>query len=130
MSSKNINPRDLKPGPIRRASLQPELTLRIEVTRTTLAEVFPISADEWLDGFLRDLHPELEIAWWERVARCYTGFTTRETLTDKQKRAVFKIIFGVFSGVEAKDLASDMAELSEALVEELLAICAEHALLP
>ena len=30
-----------------------------------------------------------------------------------QKHAAFKIIFGVFSGLQAKNLASDVAELTE-----------------
>jgi hypothetical protein len=127
MSSNKINPKDLRPGPIRHPRLAPALTLRIEVVRTTLAEVCPISCEEWLDGFQRDQHPEREIIWWERVARCYTGFTAKETLSSQQKQAAFKVMFGLFSGLPAKDIVADAAGLSEFLIDELVAICSQNA---
>jgi hypothetical protein len=80
MSSKKINPKDLKPGPLRHAQLAPPLANRIEAVRATLAEVCPISREEWMDGFQRDQHPERETMWWERrVARCFTDFAAKET---------------------------------------------------
>jgi hypothetical protein len=127
MSSNKVNPEDLRPGPIRHARLAPALTLRIEAVRTTLAEVCPISREEWLDGFQRDQHPERAIIWWERVARCYTGFTAKETLSSKEKQAAFKVMFGLFSGLQAKDIVADAAALSESLIDELVAICSQNA---
>jgi hypothetical protein len=126
MSSKPVNPKDLTPGPIRHPHLSPALAIRIEAVRTTLAEVCPISHDEWVDGFQRDRNPEREIVWWERVARCYAGFTAKATLSSTEKQAAFKVIFGLFSGLEAKGIVADAAVLSETLIDELLAICAQN----
>jgi len=127
MSSENINPKDLKAGPVRHPSLSPVLAIRIEAVRATLAEVCPISREEWLDGFQRDQHPEREIMWWERVARCYTDFTAKEALSLEQKQAAFKVMFGLFSGLQAKDIVAEAAALSESLIDELLAICSQYA---
>jgi hypothetical protein len=52
------NPKNLTPGPIRQTCLSPEVAMRIEAIRAAVAEVCPISAEEWLDGFQRDQHPE------------------------------------------------------------------------
>jgi hypothetical protein len=127
MSSTEINPKDLKPGPICHPRLSPVLAIRVEAVRAILAEVCPISCEEWLDGFQRDQRPGREIMWWERVARCYTGFTAKETLSLEQKQAAFKIMFGLFIGLQAKDIVADAAALSESLIDELLAICSQYA---
>jgi len=124
--SNERNPKDLTPGPIRQPHLSPELASRIEAIRAAVAEVCPISAEEWLDGFQRDQHPEREVVWWERVARCYTDFTAKKTFPSEQKQAAFKVIFGLFGGLEAKDVVADAAALSESLIDELLAICEQN----
>jgi hypothetical protein len=113
MSSRKLNPNNLSP----------QLAARIEAVRTTLDEVCPISAEQWLDGFQRDWDPEREVVWWERVARCYTDFTALGTLPSEQKQAAFKVIFGLFSGLEATDVVADAAALSDSLIDGLLAIC-------
>jgi hypothetical protein len=124
--AKKRNPKNLTPGPLRQPHLSPELAMRIEAVRTTLAEVCPISAEEWLDGLQRDQHPEREVVWWERVARCYADFTAEKTFPSEQKQAAFKVIFGLFGGLEAKAVVADAAPLSESLIDELLAICEQN----
>ena|SRR5580658_5426706 len=124
--SKEPNPKNLIPGPIREPHLSPELAARIEAIRAAVAEVCPISAEEWLKGFQRDQHPEREVVWWERVARCYADFTAEKTFPSEQKQAAFKVIFGLFGGLEAKAVVADAAPLSESLIDELLAICEQN----
>jgi hypothetical protein len=94
--SKEPNPKNVTAGPIRQPHLAPELAIRIDAIRAAVAEVCPISAEEWLDGFQRDQHPEREVVWWERLARCYSDFTAKKTLPSQQKQAAFKVIFGLF----------------------------------
>ena len=100
--------------------------MRIEAIRAAVAEVCPISAEQWLDGFQRDQHPEREVVWWERVARCYKDFTAKQIFPSEQKQAAFKVIFGLFGGLEAKDVVADAAVLSESRIDELLAICEQN----
>jgi hypothetical protein len=124
--SKEPNPKNLTPGSIRPPHLSAELSMRIEAIRAALAEVCPISAEEWLNGFQRDHHPEREIVWWERLARCYSDFTAEKTLSLEQRQAAFKVIFGLFGGLEAKGVVADAAALSDSLIDELLAICEQN----
>jgi hypothetical protein len=76
--------------------------------------------------FQRDQHPEREVVWWERVAHCYTEFTAKSNFPLEQKQAAFKVIFGLFGGLEAKDVVADAAALPEPLIDELLAICEQN----
>lgn len=116
---------NLTPGPIRHPNLAPQLTERIESLRKALIEVCPGSPAEWQDDFRHDLHPEHEIAWWERVVRCYTRFVSKEPLSTKQKKAAFNFILGAFSGMGMEDMPGDVDALPASRINELLVICRE-----
>ncbi len=79
MAERRLNPNDIRPSPIRHKQLPPSLIARIEALRSTLEE-YPLSIAEWLDGFQRDAHPEGEVLWWERLARCYVDYTRHHEL--------------------------------------------------
>jgi hypothetical protein len=78
---------ETKPGPIRHAGLPPALVARIERLHLTFGEVYPQSMEEWLDGFQRDLNPEPEVVWWERLAHCYVEYSHSQELNPQQKQA-------------------------------------------
>jgi hypothetical protein len=118
MKLKRVKLDQLKPGPIRHDELSPSLIARIASMQKTLEEVFPQTLEKWLDSFQRDAHPENEVAWWERVARCYTDYTSQHELNPKQKQAVFKIIFTLAMGSTVED--NDLVHLSPDAVGEIL----------
>jgi len=84
-----------------------------------LADVCPISSEEWLHNLQRDLNPEQEVLWWERVTGCFTGFVARRDFSPDQRQAAFKVIFGLFSGFGEEDLTADLEKLSESDMNEL-----------
>lgn len=79
-------------GPIRHSELPPTLIDRIRLLEKVFAEVYPITHEEWLDGFQRDQNPENEVAIWEDMATAYTKFTSENDLDFAAKREVFAII--------------------------------------
>jgi hypothetical protein len=99
-----MKPDELRPGPIRHETLPPSVALRAETVQSVLAEVFPTSREEWIDSLKRDLNPEAEVLWWERVAGCYVQFTAKRDLPLKLKQSAFKIIFGLLSGVRPEGI--------------------------
>jgi ribosomal protein S27AE len=111
--------KNLKPSPIRRTELPPGLAVRVETLRSVLAEVCPMSREQWLDSLRRDMNPEKEVLWWERVAGCFTKFIAQRDFLPDQRQAVFKILFGLCSGMREQDLAADLAKLSESDLIEL-----------
>jgi hypothetical protein len=51
--------------------------------RSKLEEVYPQSLEMRLDGFQRDVHPDTEVAWWERVAGCYVAYNGQVQLNPR-----------------------------------------------
>jgi len=121
------NPNALTPGPIRHEHLPPELVHRIETVCSVLADVFPMTAGEWIDSLRRDLVPEPEVVWWERVAGCYLELTAKVDLPLHQRKIAFKIIFSLFSGGKAKELGNEAAQLPQSAKSELAAILRKFA---
>jgi hypothetical protein len=119
---RSMNPKDLRPGPIRRAQLSPELVLRIDTIRAALAEVCALTEAEWRDAFQRDANPEHELLWWERVAGCYLPLVAGRAFSPDQRQAAFNVIFGLFSGLESEQLQPDLDKLPESPMDELAAI--------
>jgi hypothetical protein len=119
---RRLNPKDLRPGPIRRTQLSPELVLRIDTVRAALAEVCALTEAEWRDAFQRDANPERELLWWERVAECYIPLVARRAFSQNQRQATFNVIFGLFSGLETQQLQADLAKLPDSVMDDLAAI--------
>src|SRR2546427_10945245 len=119
---RQLRPENLKPGPIRHEQLPPSLIARIESLRSTLEEVYPRPMAEWLDGFQRDAHPEQEVLWWERLARCYVDYSRQSELNTEQRQSAFNVICKIALGAGAGDLVADLAHLPADAVDEILAI--------
>jgi len=117
-----MNPRDIKPGPIRHPQLSAELMLRIEAVRAALAEVCALTEAEWRDAFQRDANPERELLWWERISGCYMALGGGRRFSLDQRQAAFNVIFGLFSGLDAGQLEGDLAKLPESVLDDLAVI--------
>jgi hypothetical protein len=122
MSKKRVNPNDLRPGPIRHQQFPSSLIARIEYVRSTLEEVYPQSMDAWLDGFQRDIHPEQEVLWWERLARCYVEYISRKELNHEQRKSAFSVICKLGLGASAGELAADVSNLPAGALDDILAM--------
>ena len=81
----------VKPGPYQRNSLPSDLSSRVKALKQVLDEVYPKSLEEWEDGFLRDLHPEKEVAICERIAAVYEA-TKHLTKDEPGRREAFKVL--------------------------------------
>ena len=62
-----INMNSITAGPRHRDRLPARLVERVRLIRAILFEGYPHSMAFWLEGFLRDLNPEDEIAHWEQI---------------------------------------------------------------
>lgn len=113
---------ELKLGPIRHQELPPALVTRIEAIRSELDEVYPQSLAKWLDGFQRDVHPESEVLWWERLTRCYTEYTRSHDIDAEQREALFNVILKLLLGSPKEEIASDLAILPPTAPDDILEI--------
>jgi hypothetical protein len=81
-----------------------------------------MSMDEWLDGFQREAHPEQEVAWWERLARCYVVYISPNKLNPEQRRVAFSVICKLGLGASTGDLAADLANLPTGALDDIQAL--------
>ena len=72
-------------GPRRHSNLSDDQVKRIERLREVLVEVYPMSLEGWIDGFLRDSNPEVEIRYIEACAVAYSQLVTRASLSREEK---------------------------------------------
>jgi hypothetical protein len=60
----------------------------------SIGEVYPLSLEQWEDGFRRDANPEQEIALWLHVAEVYRRLTAGADLSQEQKTDYFRVLVG------------------------------------
>jgi hypothetical protein len=100
----------------------PELRREMEWLRDALHEVRPLTAEEWEDGFRRDVNMAAEIDLWLLMARCFQNLTAGRTLTLDQKKDIFKVILTtVTNGAEYVTQTINPATLSKESVREIAA---------
>lgn len=83
---------EIQPGPIRNEQLSSELIDRIRRLQSVFAEVYPLSHQEWLDGFQRDTAPEKEVALWEQMAAAYATFVEANDVGPAARKEAFGLL--------------------------------------
>jgi hypothetical protein len=138
ISHSAIISRHAKPNPLVNAKAQwnisnrpttelpPALVARIIDLRLALDEVYSSSLEEWLDDFQRDVYPEPEVLWWERLSRSYLAYRDKRDLSAEQRQAAFKTLVNVSMGGRPEMLSVDLADLPEGAIEDLELILGEQ----
>ena len=100
----NVDPRQLRPGPIRHESLPPELLEQIEAVFGVIGPYLGMSLEQFEVGFMRDLHPEREVAVWCSIAAAWLAYHEKhlgdETLTEEEERRLLGALIAISTGVE------------------------------
>ena len=65
--------------------------------RDKLNEVFPMTLEQWEEGFRRDANPEREIALWFHVARVYEHCLKEFYLDAHQRKELFNVLASCMS---------------------------------
>lgn len=64
--------------------LEPELRKRAAATYT-LGKLLGQTLDEWVDGFLKDMHPGSEIKRWEDIESAYLRYMAHHPTADQKQ---------------------------------------------
>jgi hypothetical protein len=101
---KYVDPRTLRPGPIRHESLPPELLGQIRAVYDVIGLYLDMTLEQFEIDFMRDMHPEREVALWCGIAKAWLAyhedFLGNETLPKEEERKLLGALVAISTGVE------------------------------
>jgi hypothetical protein len=112
-----------RPGPIRHATLAPELLELIKAVFDLIGPYFNMNLEQFEISFMRHKQPEREVAFWCKITKAWLAyhaeFMANQTLPYEQERRLIGALIAITTGVE------DMAKLSmpAEVVRRLLQCC-------
>jgi hypothetical protein len=101
---------ELHRGPIQHHALSSEQLQRIGRLREVLVEVYPMTLDGWVDGFMRDADPESEIQIIEACAMVYQLLTSQASLSQEEKKRLYAALCVISTGGGGSELASSLPQ--------------------
>ena len=123
----SLDAKGIEQGPIRHGEISADLDARIRKFALVFSEVYPITHEEWLDGFRRDTNPENEIIIWEDMATAYSKFLEANELEEAARSEAFNLLV-VRSGTENMD--SSYSNLKSLTIEQAQALVASYSIIP
>src|SRR5260370_20882295 len=100
----HIDPRKLRPGPIRHGSLPPELLGQIRAVFDVIGAYSGMTLEQFEIGFMRDRHPESEVALWCRIRKAWLAyhedFLGNGTLPNQEERKLLGALIAISTGIE------------------------------
>jgi len=102
-----IDPKNLRPGPIRNEALSPELIEQIRAVYDVIGSYVSTSLEQFEIGFMRDADPEDEVAIWCSITAAWLAYHEQhlddELLPDEDEKKLLAALISISTGVE--DLA-------------------------
>ncbi len=83
------DPKKLHLSPVRHETLPEHFIHRVYLVKNVLFDVYPISVNDWVDGFQRDLVPSSELKTWESIAARYLRVCETMILKKKNKQHLY-----------------------------------------
>ena len=115
----------LRPGPIRHESLPPALLEQIQAVFDVIGPYTGMTLEQFEVGFMRDMHPESEVALWCRIAKAWLAyhedFLANETQPDEEERKLLGALIAISTGMEDVSKLNVPAEVGRRLVQ-----CYDH----
>ena len=110
-----INPKDIQISDVRHDSLTADQIDKIKVIQATFEDVYPVSLEETITNFKRDLNPDKEISIWLHMSEAYKKYLKdKDNFKFEAKKEVFKLI-----------LSRSMMPNDEAIINAKLTILTE-----
>ena len=98
-----IDPKQLRPGPIRHESLSPELLERIRAVYDVIGPYLDTNLEKFELSFMRDSHPESEVAIWISITAAWISYHEKylnnEFLPDDEERKILGSLLAISMGV-------------------------------
>jgi hypothetical protein len=117
---KNVDPKHLRPGPIRHKTLPPELLEEVGDVFDVIGPYIGMTLEEFEIGFMRDMHPQSEVAVWSSITAAWLAYHEKflgdEVLTDDEERRLLGALIAISTGVEDVSKLNVPVEVGRRLV--------------
>ena len=87
-----VRPDQIHQSPYQHPPFDEGMRLSLHRIKEGLDEVYPLSLEEWEDGFRRDQDAEQEIRIWLHIAEVYVRLTEGKPLAAPERQDVLKIL--------------------------------------
>jgi hypothetical protein len=98
-----VDPKELRPGPIRHESLTPELLEYIEAVYHMVGPYLNTTLEQFEIGFMRDAHPAREVAVWCGITAAWTAYHNKylseQLLPDVDEKKLVGALVAISTGV-------------------------------
>ena len=116
-----VNPKELRPGPIRNESLPPELLEQIEAVFDVIGPYIDMTLEQFEIGFMRDMHPESEVALWCSITAAWLAYHEKylndEALPDEEERHILGALIAISTGVDDVTRLNVPKEVGQKLIQ-------------
>ena len=116
-----VDPRKLRPGPIRNESLPTELLDQIRAVFEVIGSNIGMTLEQFEIGFMRDMHPQSEVALWVRITKAWLAyhedFLANETLPNEEERNLLGALIAISTGIEDVSKLKVPVEVGRRLIQ-------------
>ena len=117
----NVNPKELRPGPIRNESLPPELLEQVKDVFDVIGPYIDMTLEQFEIGFMRDMNPESEVALWCSITAAWLAYHEKhlndEALLDEEERHILGALIAISTGVDDVTRLKVPKEVGQRLIQ-------------
>ncbi len=117
----DVDPAELRLGPIPHESLPPNLLEAIEAVYGIVGPYLDTSLEQFEIGFMRDMHPKREVAVWCGIASAWRAYHAQhlggESLPDDEERKLLGALIAVSIGVDDPERLGVPSEVGRRLLK-------------
>jgi hypothetical protein len=100
----HIDPKQIRPGPIRHKSLSPELIEHVRAVYDVVGSYLGTTLEQFETDFMRDTHPESEVAAWCGITAAWIAYHEKHLgdapLPDEDEKKLLGALIAISTGVE------------------------------
>ena len=99
-----IDPKNIRPGPIRHESLSDELLKHVQSIYNIVGPYLDTTLEQFEIGFMRDMHPEDEVLIWACITAAWVDYHKQhlddELLPEADEKKLLAGLIAISTGVE------------------------------
>lgn len=116
----HVDPSQLRPGPIRHETLPSDLLEQVRAVYDTIGAYLDTTLEQFEVGFMRDMHPESEVAVWCSIAAAWLDYHEKflgDVLPDGDEKKLLAALIAISTGVNDVDKLGVSVDVGRKLLE-------------